>query len=236
MRVATTARQTEQSIARLLQSRTIVRFDRDRGAFVHRDILATLKERALAAVDAFHGAQPLKPGMPREAVRGHLPDIVPAKLFHAIVEALVEDGAFSPDRELARRPGHRVQDTQRGKGLAASVERVATLYREARLTPPRPAEVSAQLKLGDKEVKEAIDLLSRGGTLVKVADLHFDRDALADLRGRLIAYLREKKQITAQEWKELVGATRKYAIPLAEYFDAEKVTLRVGEIRRLRGG
>jgi selenocysteine-specific elongation factor len=50
-----------------------------------------------------------------------------------------------------------------------------------------------------------------------------------------VAALREKGQITAQEWKELVGASRKFAIPLAEYFDAEKVTMRVGEVRKLRG-
>jgi selenocysteine-specific elongation factor len=59
-------------------------------------------------------------------------------------------------------------------------------------------------------------------------------DAVAELRARLIAFLDEHKAINAQQWKELTGASRKYSIPLAEYFDAEKVTLRVGDVRRRR--
>jgi selenocysteine-specific elongation factor len=65
-------------------------------------------------------------------------------------------------------------------------------------------------------------------------DLVFHHQPLSALRERLRAFLVDKGQITPQEWKELVGATRKFAIPLAEYFDAEKVTLRVGDLRKLR--
>ena len=58
---------------------------------------------------------------------------------------------------------------------------------------------------------------------------------LQALRDRLVAWLRERSRITTQEFKELVGATRKHVIPLAEYFDRERVTLRVGDHRVLRG-
>jgi selenocysteine-specific elongation factor len=58
---------------------------------------------------------------------------------------------------------------------------------------------------------------------------------LDELRAALRAHLAAHGQITAQEWKALVGSSRKWAIPLAEHFDAEKVTIRVGEIRKLRG-
>ena len=61
-------------------------------------------------------------------------------------------------------------------------------------------------------------------------DTHMTR-----LREKLVAFLRERKSITTQEFKDLVGATRKHVIPLAEHFDEEKVTLRVGEKRVLRG-
>jgi selenocysteine-specific elongation factor len=58
---------------------------------------------------------------------------------------------------------------------------------------------------------------------------------VAGLRERLVTHLRARKEISTPEFKELVGATRKHVIPLAEYFDREKVTLRVGEKRLLRG-
>ena len=65
--------------------------------------------------------------------------------------------------------------------------------------------------------------------------IHFHQDPLLELRERLVAYLKEKGKITTQDFKALTGVSRKYTIPLAEYFDAIKVTVRVGDERILRG-
>ncbi|MSP62590.1 MAG: hypothetical protein EXR72_20125 [Myxococcales bacterium] len=129
---------------------------------------------------------------------------------------------ITTDKDIVRRPGHDVAASQQAWGPAPPAERVSALYRDAGLAPPRPAELVASLKADERGVKEAIELLTRGGTLVRVQDLHFARVALDGLRLRLIAYLNAHGQITAQEWKELVGQTRKFTIPLAEFFDAEK--------------
>jgi selenocysteine-specific elongation factor len=234
MRVPSTPRETEAALGKLLASRTVVKYDRERGALVHAAALADLKARAVAAVEAYHAAEPLKPGLSREELRSKLPPQVNPRLFHLVVESLVEEKALAGDRETVRRPGHDLAAMQQKKGLSPVAERVAALYRTAALQPPRAAEVAAALSATPQEVKEAHELLARGGTLVKVQDLYFDRAALDALRGKLVAYLGEKGTISAQEWKDLVGATRKFTIPLAEHFDAEKVTLRVGEVRKLR--
>ena len=96
--------------------------------------------------------------------------------------------------------------------------------------------VFPQTEIGnDPAVKPALDRLLAGGQLVKVKpDLYVAAEVAASLKARLLAHLEAHGQITPQEWKDLTGASRKYSIPLAEYFDAEKVTLRVGEIRRRR--
>ena len=65
-------------------------------------------------------------------------------------------------------------------------------------------------------------------------DLYVDAQAMDTVRAALVAHLDEHGQITPAEWKDITGASRKYSIPLAEYFDAQKLTLRVGEIRRRR--
>jgi selenocysteine-specific elongation factor len=84
-------------------------------------------------------------------------------------------------------------------------------------------------------VRTALDRLLAHKLLVKVKpDLYADAAAIATLRDRLIAFLDQHGEITAQQWKDLTGSTRKYSIPLAEYFDGEKVTLRIGEIRKRR--
>ena len=83
-------------------------------------------------------------------------------------------------------------------------------------------------------INEALAVLVRRGDVVRVKDLYFSREAIDGLRDRLRAFLAERGQITPQEWKAMAGVTRKFAIPLAEHFDAEKLTLRVGDLRRLR--
>jgi selenocysteine-specific elongation factor len=151
------------------------------------------------------------------------------------MEALVARAALVVERDLVRLPSHDANKSRAAQGLAPLAERVARCFAEAGLAPPRAAEAQVALKCDGRELEQALDLLARGGTLVRIKDLLFHRDPLLGLRERLIAYLREHGQITAQQWKEMVGATRKFAIPLAEYFDAEKVTLRIGDLRKLRG-
>ncbi len=81
-----------------------------------------------------------------------------------------------------------------------------------------------------------LKLLAADGRAVRVSpEIWFDGAAVAGLRARLVEHLRARREITTQEFKDMVGATRKHVIPLAEYFDREKVTLRVGERRVLRG-
>jgi selenocysteine-specific elongation factor len=152
------------------------------------------------------------------------------------------------ERDLLRLPEH-VADAA---APAATLRRqIAVIYAGAGLQPPRHAEVAPALAATapgagappgtatrpptTAEVREAIDLLVREGSLVRVSpELCFDRAAVDGLRTRLGAYLDEHGEITAQAFKDLTGTSRKYSIPLAEHFDAEKLTLRVGEIRRRR--
>jgi selenocysteine-specific elongation factor len=234
MRVPFTPRATEDALGKLLGRRRVVRFDRERGSVVHAEVLSAERARALAAVDDYHAAAPLKPGLSREELRSKLPASMSPRLFHLVVEGLVADHEIVAEKDLVRRPTHNVAASQEAQGIAPLADRLTALYHEAGVSPPRLAEAQAALKIDAQALKNACDLLVREGTLVRIQDLVFHRNAVDGLRARLMAFLREKGQITPQEWKELVGATRKYTIPLAEYFDAEKVTLRIGDLRKLR--
>jgi len=90
-----------------------------------------------------------------------------------------------------------------------------------------------------REVLQAVcavlDRLIASKRLLRIKpDLYMHADVVAELRTKLIAFLDAHKTIDAQQWKDLTGASRKFTIPLAEYFDAEKLTLRVGDVRRKR--
>ncbi len=233
MRLAAPPRAVDAALAKLSAARAIIRFDKERGAVIGDVALAGLKQRTVAAVAAFHAAQPVLPGMPREELRAKV--AADGKLLHLVVESLATDGALVADRDTVRLPAHDPARDRARAGLAPLAERVSALYTTAGLQPPRPVEAAATLAVDPRELAPVIDLLVRGGSLVRMKDLVFHAHAVDALRDKLVAHLKARAQITPQEWKELVGASRKFAIPLAEHFDGEKLTMRVGEVRKLRG-
>ena len=137
--------------------------------------------------------------------------------------------------EVVHLPGHDPQAAQGERGLLPLQERLLTCYREAGLGPPRLAEAAEALRVTPEALRGPVELLCRQGSLVRVKDLLFEQGALAALRERLVGFLRAEGTINPTQWKDLVGQSRKYTIPLAEHFDAEKLTLRVGDLRKLRG-
>ena len=101
--------------------------------------------------------------------------------------------------------------------------------------PPTDVELAYTLKLDRKRVHELLALLRREGALIRVSEaLHFDAASLAELEQKLLATFEQQESITAADLKALAGGTsRKWAIPLLEYFDRARVTLRAGDVRKL---
>jgi selenocysteine-specific elongation factor len=103
------------------------------------------------------------------------------------------------------------------------------------IEPPRPKELAGAMGLTDAAVKPALDRLLAAKRVIKIKpDLVMHARIVDEVRAKLLAFLAAHPTIDAQQWKELTGASRKYTIPLAEFFDAEKLTLRIGDVRRKR--
>jgi selenocysteine-specific elongation factor len=171
--------------------------------------------------------------MPRAELAGRLPRALPARLYDALLVDLARRGAVVAERDIVRRARH--APAQAAASVGPLVDQVVAHLARAGLETVRPQDLPAELGLAEAQVKPALDVALRTGRLVRIRpDYVVEKAVLDGLRERLRAHLAAHGQITAQEWKALTGATRKYAIPLAEHFDAEKVTLRVGEVRKLR--
>ncbi|HEU4385256.1 MAG TPA: selenocysteine-specific translation elongation factor [Anaeromyxobacteraceae bacterium] len=232
-RLALSPRAVAAALERLGARGRILLFDRERRAFVAGEVAEALGERLLSSVEAYHAAHPLAAGMGREALRGKLPPVTDPRLFQRLLSQLAERGALQLEGDLVRRAGHAAASSAGGGALK---ERVARAIQKGGLTPPWVAELPALVKGSPGDVGAVLKLLLADGTVVRVSsELYFDAGAVAELRERLVEFLKGRGAITTQEFKELVGATRKHVIPLAEYFDREKVTLRIGERRTLRG-
>lgn len=231
-RTALSQRALEESLGRLSARGEALLVDREARRWVSGAVAGGLAARLVAGVEAHHRSHPLDAGMGREALRGLLPPVAEPRLFQRLLSRLVEAGALAVDAGLVRLPGHRAV-----AGGAADLlkDRVAAELKRGGLTPPLLGELTLTCQATPEKMAAVLKLLIDGGNAVRVAaDLHYDTGMLTGLRDRLVARLRERTQITTQEFKELVGATRKHVIPLAEYFDRERVTLRVGDHRVLR--
>jgi selenocysteine-specific elongation factor len=206
--------------------------DKERRHYLSAQVFTSMVARGLALIQDFHKREPMKEGLSKEELRQRLfPELEP-RIFARVVAALVEGGQVESSGEVLRLKG-------KGRTLTASEEslRVQLLARisAAGLGPPRLEELASSVSLAPARVQELLKVAIADRLVVRVSDdLYFDRKAVENLQQRLTAYLHEHKEISTQAFKDLVGQSRKYVIPLSEFFDREKVTLRVGEKRVLR--
>jgi selenocysteine-specific elongation factor len=226
----------DRAVEALLTRRAAVTVHRELGAVIAAVALDRIQAILLESLDRFHAEHPLAPGIAREELRTMRAEIrtLDPRVFAVAVAELARRSAVALDElDRVRRAGFspaRAEAAQEGL-----VARVRSVYAEGGLTPPWSHELAARLGAPATDASAALEILVRRGDVVRVKpDLCFDRSAIDALANRLRAHLTAQPEITPQQWKELSGVTRKYAIPLAEHFDAEKLTLRVGDLRRLR--
>jgi selenocysteine-specific elongation factor len=192
-----------------------------------RSWAATLGERVLAAVDAHHRLEPLSEGLPREELRERvLRDAHPA-VAAAAIDAVIASGTLK-GRDRIARSGH---------GVALSVEedsarrQIVEAYRAAGLTPVDAAQVAASTGLALATVTQLSQLLVRQHELVKVDAFFYHHEVLERLKAEVRALKGTADAVDVGGFKERYGLTRKFAIPLLEYLDRERVTRRVGDRR-----
>ena len=182
-----------------------------------------------SAVEEFHRANPLLPGIPKQDLRGRLGDPDP-DLFQAALDDAARAGAATISGDLVQRAGRAIALTPEE---ARAKEIIAGEFERAGLAVPSFAAVLEKLPVERARALKIFQILLREKTLIKVAeDLAFHQTAVARLRELVAGYKKQKgASLPVPAFKELTGVTRKYAIPLLEYLDREHVTRRVGDQR-----
>jgi len=178
-------------------------------------------------VAEFHKKNPLVAGISKEELRDKLQ--VSAEIFSSTIDALVRENRLEVAGELVHLPGRGVvmKDDE-----AKSKKTIEQAFASAGLKVPSLKEVLAGLKVDKVRAQKIVTLLLREKALVKISDdLVFHHSALSDLRQKIVALKNTSPKIDVARFKDLTGVSRKYAIPLLEYLDRERVTRRVGDER-----
>ena len=184
-----------------------------------------LRAASTAAIAAYHDAEPLRPGMPREEWRSRLR--IPGPLSADVVHRLRGEGVLEEADGCLALPG-------RGRSVSDSARRAAdavlALLAERGLDPPTMAELRAA-----GLTPQLLRLLLDDGRAVRLStDVVLAGIVFAGLRERVEEHLRAHGEATVAQIRDAVGATRRVVVPLLETLDASRVTVRVGDLRRLR--
>ena len=218
----------------LLSRRDLIMIDRERRLYVHADTYAYLRQMVLDQLAAYHAKNPLKAGMPREELRSKFPAAIHPKLPPQVLNQMLKNEELAVDEDTIRLAAHKVSLAVDQSQLRENIIRA---YDHGGITPPYFKEICQSLNVEARAARDVLQLLVEENQLVKVKeDLFFQHKVIDALKERLVAFLRKQGAITTPEFKDMTGASRKYVIPLAEYFDAVNVTIRVGDTRQLRKG
>jgi len=216
----------EGGLKRALAQKDVVRLA---DLFLHAPAVEALKLRTVHAIGEFHRTSPLVAGINKEELRAHVG--ASGEVFEAVAAMLVTDKKIEFSGDLVRLPGHGVvmKDEE-----AESKKKIEEAFSTAGLRVPALHEVIAGLKVDKTRAQKIVTLLLRDKVLVKISDeLVFHRTALDHLRRQMAEYKTKTSKIDVGKFKELTGVSRKYAIPLLEYLDRERVTKRVGDAREI---
>jgi selenocysteine-specific elongation factor len=192
-----------------------------------------LEEILLSGLAEFHRREALRPGMPRAALRGLLPENVPREAADLAIGRLEDTGKIISEKDLVRRSEHRAELD--AEAAAAARQMVAEAER-CGLEPPSPKDWADKLGLSPERLRDLLAHLERQGELVRApGDLWFSRSAVEALRERVKAHFETQNELDTQTYKALIGTSRRTAMPLMELLDEMHVTRRSGEVRVARG-
>jgi selenocysteine-specific elongation factor len=192
---------------------------------------ADLEDRALRALDRLHAARPRHSAIPRAQLGASFPDLANEALAASLIERLKAQGKVIADSRSVALRGFQPKLSQGERKLKAEL---ADSIRAGGISPPDATELAAAAGARGSAVADLLALLRDEDRVVEInAQLFLDVEVASELRGRVKQRLADGSAITMSELRDLLGTTRKYAVPFGEYLDRIGLTKRDGDVRRL---
>jgi len=198
---------------------------------LHREPYTRVRSQVLQLLEEFHHQYPLRPAMVTEELRSKFPGME-EKVFDTILRDLSTAGALEVSRDKVKLAQHTVTLSPERQAIVDALEQT---FLQAQYQPPSLEEALASQQSTHNDDRALLQVLVDQHKLVRLkGDLFYHPDVLADVEQRLRTHLEHHSEITAGEFRDLLQISRKYAIPLLEHFDNQRLTMRVGDKRVLR--
>jgi selenocysteine-specific elongation factor len=227
-------KQIHNILAGLLSKKSIVCIDKENRIYIHMEQFEKLTQEIHDCINTYHKVNPLKSGMPKEELKSKFKQVIGGMSFNHILTRMLNNNDITSEGDIVRLNSHEIS---LGVDQTDLKNRLFDLYLNAGLTPPYFKDVGDLLGIDSARVKEVLMLLINEKLIIKAKeDLYFEATAVNKLKEKLTDFLQANQEITTPQFKEIACVSRKYLIPLIEYFDSEHVTLRIGDVRKLRRG
>jgi len=218
------------ALAALSQKKAVVRVDT---LYVHANQLAMLEKKVLDLIGGYHKANSLKPGIDKEEVKGMLKVRLNPKALNMAIDGLIRKKQVEAEGSKLKLPGFKPAV---GKDQELYKDKIVEAIKKGGSQPPVREELPALFGITDRDAKDLLRLLADEGRVVRINDsLYLDKAVLDAIRADVMKFLQQKKEIIVAEFRDLAKTSRKFAVPILEYFDSQKLTQRIGDKRVLRG-
>lgn len=205
------------------------------GVFVAHAVFENFKSKVVEAIKLHHSREPLSRGLSRELLREKVFKHVPAEIVRAVTAELERAGTITAERDVFRLAAHSAQLSEPER---RAFDHIRAAYQKAQLEVPKLDEVlsdvSREARMDKREARKVFQLFLNSGEIVGVTDEYFFPAAAIDTlvdKLRQFADTTADRMIDVPRFKEIASISRKYAIPLLEYFDRQKITRRAGDKR-----
>ncbi len=220
------------SLQKMLAKQQVILTDKEKQIYISGEFFDAFKEKLLKKLEAYHAENPLKEGMPTQELKSKFQFIDDAKFFNLLFAKLTKENLIVIDKNIIKLSGHEVELKV---DQHAVKEKIRKIYQTSGLTPPFFRTVCEDLNLDKKTANDVLHMLMDEKSIIKTKDdLYFDAGEIGKLEQKLISFLKDKESISTPDFKDMIGVSRKFIIPLIEYFDSTNLTIRVGDTRQLR--
>ncbi len=224
--------EVESALHKLLEQQAVKEIDTE-GKKIYLTAAAYQRcaEQITAALTEYHKQYPLREGYPKEELRSRMFSAMNNKVFQGLLQTMADEGILFVNPQTAALPNFTGEPV--GKA-AVIVKKIEQLLKANGYQPPNWKDVLKETGLNPDEAAEVLNYLLRTAKISKIADnIYFHSETLQTAQEKIVQFIKTNNSISVAEARDLLQTSRKYALPLLEYFDRQRITRRQEDNRVL---